>query len=258
MLGFEPDRLVEPAIAWKATALHLFCFADAQNEALAFAKPVYERLRANNIQPLPRYCDLNDYPSIVRNLRQVIAYESNSIVYLNAASGSKLFAMACAATAMLFESKMSGDGQLKLFYAKPKRYAKVSVTRPASEGFINNESIEVPIYHADLPDQTLIDALEVIGKNLGAEGELAYKEAYEKIYAKGILEPPGQYTSAKRKAKAEKAVKFVKFRNEIIMPLCEPSNPLIKICGVKKRRTIKLTVAGLHLLKIASDYGQQP
>jgi len=156
-LGFEHDRIVEPAVEYRADRVVLLDWLAADVERPAYHDDVVADLEAAGVAVDLRDCDLFDLYDSIGVIADVVTAEArpadetdvSNEVYVNLATGSKITAIAGMIACMV-----TGDAQP--YYVRAERYA--SGTEPVGYGM--ELAIDLPTYPMDRPDHQQIATLD--------------------------------------------------------------------------------------------------
>jgi len=231
-VGFEIDRIVLPAKEMKADKIWLLVH-DKPNEdkATPFVEKIQKQLKKTNIKVVKEYHDRLDLFQIIKTVKKIIEIEKENHVYVNLASGSKIQAIACMMTCMMFNEKKN----VIPFYAEAKDYLGFSGEQ-LSTGIKN--ITEVPTYEIKTPEQRHIDALRIIKEN---SGKITKKEMAELADTNGLISVNAEkenYTQAR----------FASLDQNILQPLLERWH-FIEIEKIGRTRWIKITQEGNNAAK---------
>jgi len=228
-VGFEIDRIVLPAKEMKADKIWLLVH-DKPNEdkATPFVEKIQKQLKKANIKVVKEYHDRLDLFQIIKTVKKIIETEKENNVYVNLASGSKIQAIACMMTCMMYNKLKN----VVPFYAEAKDYLGFSGEQ-LSTGIKN--ITEVPTYEIKTPEQRHIDALRIIKEN---DGKITKKEMAELADSNGLISVNAEkenYTQAR----------FASLDQNILQPLLERWN-FIEIEKIGRNRWIKITQEGIN------------
>jgi len=231
-VGFEIDRIVLPAKEMKADKIWLLVH-DKPNEdkATPFVEKIQKQLKKEKIKVVKEHHDRLDLFQIIKTVKKIIETEKENNVYVNLASGSKIQAIACMMTCMMYNKLKN----VVPFYAEAKDYLGFS-GKQLSTGIKN--ITEVPTYEIKTPEQRHIDALRIIKEN---GGKITKKEMAELADTNGLISVNAEkenYTQAR----------FTSLDQNIIQPLLEKWK-FIDVDKVGRTRWIKITQEGINATK---------
>ncbi|GAB6862798.1 DUF6293 family protein [Haloplanus litoreus] len=167
-LGFEHDRIVEPAVEYRADRVILLDWIADDIERPAYHDDVVADLDAAGVDVDRRDCDLFDLYDSIAVVAEIATRESApddeddvaNEVYVNLATGSKITAIGGMIACMV-------TGAARPYYVRAERYA--SGTEPVGYGM--ELAIDLPTYPMDRPDRQQIAVLARL-----AEGACSKKE----------------------------------------------------------------------------------
>ncbi|AZH24632.1 HFX_2341 family transcriptional regulator domain-containing protein [Haloplanus aerogenes] len=168
-LGFEHDRIVEPAREYRADRVILLDWLADDIERPAYHDDVLADLDAAGIDAERRDCDLFDLYDSIAVIAEIVTDEATpddaddvaNDVYVNLATGSKITAIGGMIACMV-------TGAATPYYVRAERYA--SGTEPVGYGM--ELAIDLPTYPMDRPDYQQIAVLD----RLADEGPCSKKE----------------------------------------------------------------------------------
>ena len=151
-LGFEHDRVVEPAKRLKADRLILLEWGEGDRPP--FFEELYTAIEEAGIEREIRSCDIFDMYEVVRVTAKEVRRRENDDVYVNIATGSKISAIGCMIACMASDATP--------YYVVPEGYTERETdgTTPVSYGVKNIK--QLPAYPIDAPDEQLIYVMEYI------------------------------------------------------------------------------------------------
>ena len=105
-VGFEIDRIVDPAIEDKADIVYLILHKNKnEDKAASFADKITSKLNKKRISVRHVYADRFDLFEIIKEIKQIIESDRKSEFLINVASGSKIHAIACMMALMIFDDR---------------------------------------------------------------------------------------------------------------------------------------------------------
>jgi hypothetical protein len=156
-LGFEHDRIVEPAIEYRADRVILLDWIADDIERPAYHDDVLADLDAAGITTECRDCELFDLYGSIAVIADIVTAEATpddgadiaNDVYVNLATGSKITAIAGMIACMV-------TGDATPYYVRAERYA--SGTEPVGYGM--ELAIDLPTYPMERPDRQQVAVLD--------------------------------------------------------------------------------------------------
>lgn len=156
-LGFEHDRIVEPAIEYCADRVILLDWIADDIERPPYHADVFADLDAAGIEVERRDCELFDLYDSIAVIAEIATAEATSDdeddvgndVYVNLATGSKITAIGGMIACMV-------TGNASPYYVRAERYA--SGAEPVGYGM--ELVIDLPTYPMDRPDRQQIAVLD--------------------------------------------------------------------------------------------------
>ena len=210
-VGFEIDRIVEPAIEDKADEVYLILHDNrSEDKATEFADKIVKKLQRRKIKVDFLYANRFDLFEIIRQIKELIMKDRQQEYLINVASGSKIHAIACMMALMIFDDRTN----LKPFYAVPKKYHIFDSEEQQTYGV--KEIEELPTYRIQTPSKNLIEILTIIK-------EMINKSPNRKITKKELvttLEDLGKIETNKQSENYRMA-KYTILDKKVIKPLKE-------------------------------------
>jgi hypothetical protein len=168
-LGFEHDRIVEPAVTYRADRVILLDWLAADVERPAYHDDVLADLEAADIDVERRDCELFDLYESIAVIAEIATRESTpdgagdvgNEVYVNLATGSKITAIGGMIACMV-------TGAASPYYVRAERYA--SGSEPVGYGM--ELAIDLPTYPMDRPDRQQIAVLDRLVEGACSKREL--------------------------------------------------------------------------------------
>lgn len=154
-IGFEVDRIVEPAISLQADRVWLIVEENATEEkARKFIKKVTAALKKEKIEVKCEKVSRDDLFDNLRGILKIFEEEKTNEIHVNVSAGSKIQAIAGMMISMMFEEYGATP-----YYVEPAKYGKTP-SYPQSSGV--KCIVDLPKYVMQKPDPTLIEALKII------------------------------------------------------------------------------------------------
>jgi peroxiredoxin family protein len=156
-VGFEVDRIVIPAVEYKADVVYLVMHSNInEDKANVFADKITAQLKKKRIKVIPAYANRFDMFEIIKVIKEIIVENRKSEFLINVASGSKIHAIACMLAISIFDDREN----LTPFYAIPKKYHTFEKSEQQTYGVADVH--ELPTYRIKTPDKELLEALTVL------------------------------------------------------------------------------------------------
>jgi hypothetical protein len=229
-VGYEIDRIVLPAKKMKADKVFLLVHENpSEDKATKFYDAIDKKLQKSNIETEKVYHNRLDLFQIIKSVKQLIESQSDDLIYVNLASGSKIQSVGCMMACQLFNDKEN----VSPYYVEAKEYTGFS-GEPISKGI--KEIQGVPTFEIQKPDERLIQALKIIKEN---DGRLSKKEMARLCLDKKLITIH---------AENESQATFASLDQNIISPL-EKKWGFIKIEKIGRTRWIKITDEGINVAK---------
>ncbi len=229
-VGYEIDRIVLPAKKMKADKVFLLVHENpSEDKATKFYDAIDKKLQKSNIETEKVYHNRLDLFQIIKSVKQLIESQSDDLIYVNLASGSKIQSVGCMMACQLFNDREN----VSPYYVEAKEYTGFS-GEPISKGI--KEIQGVPTFEIQKPDERLIQALKIIKEN---DGRLSKKEM-----ARLCLESKLITIHAENESQAT----FASLDQNIISPL-EKKWGFISVEKIGRTRWIKITDEGINVAK---------
>lgn len=229
-VGFEVDRIVIPLRQKKADRLWLLVHTNAAlDQSGSYVAKIESECKSLGVEVKRQQADRMNLFEMIREIKQIIKKETNNLVYVNVASGSKIQAIACMMACMMLKK----HDNLKPFYAIPEGYAALE-GKPQSFGV--KDMVSLPVYEMQTPKPMLLQALRIVA-------EYKNQRITKKDMAQ-IAEDRGLISVAAEKSNHSQ-VRFASLQNNIIDPL-ENQWKFIKVEKIGRNRWITITDEGLH------------
>ncbi len=158
-VGFEVDRIVEPAVEYKADKVYLLVHDNKkEDKATTYIENVIKELKQNKIQSEKVLVNWRDVESITKAARKLLLKLQNDDVFVNIASGSKTHAIALDRAIMTL-----GDDQKNIteFYAESKAYEGFKPGKKQLSVGVK-EIKEIPKRQMVLPEGNDLIALKIL------------------------------------------------------------------------------------------------
>ena len=210
-VGFEIDRIVEPAIEDKADLVYLILHKNkSEDKATSFADIITKKLNKKRISVQNVYADRFDLFEIIKEIKQIIERDRKQEYLINVASGSKIHSIACMMALMIFDDRSN----LKPFYAIPKKYHSFELSEQQTYGV--EEIQELPTYRIQTPSKSLIKILTVIKGmiNKSNNKQITKKELVAELEDLGLIE-------TNKESENHKMAKYTTLDKKVIKPLKE-------------------------------------
>ena len=226
-VGYEIDRVVLPAKKMRADKVFLLVHENpSQDKATKFYDSIDKKLQKLNIETEKVYHNRLDLFQIIKSVKQLIESQSNDLIYVNLASGSKIQSVGCMMACQLFNDKEN----VSPYYVEAKEYTGFS-GEAISKGI--KEIQAVPSYEIKKPEPKLIQALKIIKES---NGKLSKKEM-----ARICLDEKLITINAGNESQAT----FASLDQNIISPL-EKKWGFIEVEKIGRTRWIKITDEGIN------------
>ncbi len=232
-IGYEIDRVVLPAKQEKADRVWLLLHENkSDDKAGPFVTKITKQLEKLNIEIKEEYHDRRDLFKIIRAVKNIIEQEKENEIYVNLASGSKIQAIGTMMACMMFNDKEN----IHPFYVEAENYPGFDEKQPLSTGIKDIQN--VPPYSIKIPEEKLIQALEIIKNN---NGKLTKKEMAKIAEENKIITVNAQ-------EKNHSMARFASLDKNIIQPL-EEQWKFIKVEKIGRNRWINLTQEGKNAIE---------
>jgi hypothetical protein len=230
-VGFEIDRITEPAIRMKSDRLWVVA-NKGKDQAEGFIEEIQRILSQEKIEIKSRTADIRDLYDVLHTMRMIIEEESNNDIFINVSSGTKIESIA----GMLASSIFHNLTRITPYYVIPDHYTddKPVVTRPISSGF--RSILYLPDYHIARPRQELIDMLKIINDSQG--GKISKRHLIETASDKKLIVAHGKHITQSL---------YASLNTNYLEKL--KSLSLINEDKGRRSRTISITDAGRNMLK---------
>ena len=158
-VGFEVDRIVEPAVKYKADKVYLLVHNNKkEDKATPYIENVIKELKQNKIESEKVLVNWRDVESITKEARNLLMKLEDDDVFVNIASGSKTHAIALDRAIMSL-----GDDQKNIteFYAESKAYEGFKPGKKQLSVGVK-EIKEIPKRQMVLPEGNLLSTLKIL------------------------------------------------------------------------------------------------
>jgi len=232
-VGYEIDRIVLPAKQEKADRVWLLLHENkSEDKAGPFITKITKQLTKLGIEIKQEDHDRRDLFKIIRAVKNIIEQEEGNEIYVNLASGSKIQAIGTMMACMMFNE----NENIHPFYVEAKNYPGFEGKQPLSTGIKDIQN--VPPYSIKIPEEKLIQALEIIKEN---NGKLTKKEMARIAESNKIITVNAQ-------EKNHSMARFASLDKNIIQPLKDQWK-FIDVEKIGRNRWIKLTQEGKNAIE---------
>ena len=159
-VGFEVDRIVLPAIRYKADKVYLLVHNDkSEDKAGDYILRVIKELKAAKIETEKVFVNWRDVESITKEARKLFLSLSDNDIYVNVSSGSKNHSIALDRAIMTLDRDQQTN--IHEFYAESESYEGFKPgNSQLSKGV--RETKEIPKRQMVLPGKRLLGAMIII------------------------------------------------------------------------------------------------
>jgi hypothetical protein len=232
-VGYEIDRVVLPAKQEKADRVWLLLHENKnEDKSGPFTTKITNQLEKLGIEVKQEEHNRRDLFNIIRSIKNIIEKEKENEIFVNLASGSKIQAIGTMMACMMFNNNKN----IHPFYVEAKTYRGVDVKQSISTGIKDIQ--DVPPYSIKIPEEKLIQALEIIKEN---NGKITKKEMAEISEEKNIITVNAQEEN-------HSMARFASLDKNIIQPL-EEQWKFIHIEKIGRNRWITLTQEGKNAIE---------
>ncbi|MBS3925683.1 MAG: hypothetical protein KGZ34_03190 [Nitrosarchaeum sp.] len=232
-VGYEIDRVVLPAKQEKADRVWLLLHENKnEDKSGPFTTKITNQLEKLGIEVKQEEHNRRDLFQIIRVIKNIIEKEKGNEIYVNLASGSKIQAVGTMMACMMFNDNKN----IHPFYVEAKTYRGVDAKQPVSTGIKDIQ--DVPPYSIKIPEEKLIQALEIIKEN---NGKITKKEMAEISEEKNIITVNAQEEN-------HSMARFASLDKNIIQPL-EAQWKFIHIEKIGRNRWITFTQEGKNAIE---------
>ena len=156
-VGFEVDRIVEPAITYEADMVYLLIHNNkADDKAGPYVERIIEQLKKEKIEIKKVFADWRDVESITKEARKLFLSLSGNNIYVNIASGSKNHAIALDRAIMT----LSDQSNITEFYAESEAYEGFKPGKQQLSKGVRDVK-DIPKRKMVLPDRKLLGAMTI-------------------------------------------------------------------------------------------------
>ena len=160
-VGFEVDRIVEPAVEYKADKVYLLVHDNnEEDKASPYVKRVIEELEKNKIKSEKVLANWRDVESITKAARKLINDLNEDEIFINISSGSKIHAIALDRTIMT----LPDQSNITEFYAESKAYEGFKPGKKQLSVGVK-ETKEIPKRKMVLPKEKSLETLIIINES---------------------------------------------------------------------------------------------
>ena len=159
-VGFEVDRIVLPAIQYKADKVYLLVHNNkSEDKAGDYISRVIKELKAAKIETEKVFVNWRDVESITKEARKLFLSLSDNDIYVNVSSGSKNHSIALDRAIMTLDRDQQTN--IHEFYAESESYMGF---KPGGDQLSKGvrEIKEIPKRKMVLPGKRLLDAMIII------------------------------------------------------------------------------------------------
>jgi hypothetical protein len=232
-IGYEIDRVVLPAKQEKADRVWLLLHENkSDDKAGPFVTKITKQLEKLGIETKQEDHDRRDLFKIIRAVKNIIKQEQGNEIYVNLASGSKIQAIGTMMACMMFND----NENIHPFYVEAENYPGFDEKQPLSTGIKDIQ--DVPPYSIKIPEEKLIQALQIIKEK---NGKLTKKEMAQIAEKNKIITVNAQ-------EKNHSMARFASLDKNIIQPL-EEQWKFIKVKKIGRNRWINLTQEGKNAIE---------
>ena len=160
-VGFEVDRIVEPAVEYKADKVYLLVHDNnEEDKASPYIERVIEELEKNKIKSEKVLANWRDVESITKAARKLINDLNEDEIFINISSGSKIHAIALDRTIMT----LPDQSNITEFYAESKAYEGFKPGKKQLSVGVK-ETKEIPKRKMVLPKEKSLETLIIINES---------------------------------------------------------------------------------------------
>jgi len=233
-VGFEIDRIVLPAVEYKADLIYLIVHDNLSNDkARKYHLDIQKILKKKKIKSETIYADRFRLFDIIRAVKEIIVNHREDDLHINVASGSKIHAIGCMMACMMFDDRKN----IHPFYPQAKEYPAYKGNEQQTYGV--EEIYGLPTYQLLTPNKDLIEVLKIIKENGGRIQKKVLAEIAEQRKILNINAREENHSQAR----------FASLDKKLIQPLMHTWN-FIEEEKIGKNRWISFTDDG----KNASEF----
>lgn len=158
-LGYEHDRVVKPAIEYKADRVYLLEHDELDSEKPKYHSTLKQELRDAGVTVQSARCDIFDLYTVLGRVAEIITAHTNDEVYVNLSTGSKISAIGGMIACMVTRE----SANVTPYYVRAEGYTpdeKEGDETPVSFGMAAIS--ELPTYPIQGPSQEEILMLQYI------------------------------------------------------------------------------------------------
>ena len=183
-VGFEIDRVVLPAVKYKADIVYLLVHDNVSSDkSTKYAEKTQQELKKKKITTEIVHANRTNLMEIVRTVKELILKHRKSEIFINVASGSKIHAIGCMMGCMIFDNRKN----LHPYYAEAEKYPAYKDYQQQTYGV--KEIHALPTYQMQTPKPELLEALAIIKANPGIrKSELAENAIKKKLITVNSVE----------------------------------------------------------------------
>lgn len=243
-LGYEHDRVVEPAIEYKADCVYLLEHDESDSEKPEYHAILTEELRDSGITVRSVQCDIFDLYTVLGQVAEIITAHENDEVYVNLSTGSKISAIGGMIACMVTRESVN----VTPYYVRAEGYTPDDEDKDETPVSFGMAAIsELPTYPIEGPSREEITMLQYI----------AVEQAITK---KQLIRHARQVVDRFRRNAEEKDIQidddpymgeYRLLDTHILDPLVE--RECIEITEVGRSKEITITEEGQNTLR-AFDY----
>ena len=157
-VGFEVDRIVEPAVEYKADKVYLLVHDNKEEDkASPYIERVIQELKKHKIKSEKVLANWRDVESITKAARKLINDLKEDEIFVNISSGSKIHAIALDRTIMT----LPDQSNITEFYAESKAYEGFKPGKKQLSVGVK-ETKEIPKRKMVLPKENSLETLIII------------------------------------------------------------------------------------------------
>jgi len=228
-LGYEHDRILEPARSYDADEVYLL--ASEQDDAgAAYHETLAEELAAGGTEVTWKRVDLDDVYDVLGVVTTITAEHSEDIVRVNVASGAKLADIGCAMACMATDATA--------YYVHPEEHGPPLEEEPLTAGVADVEVL--PSYPVETPTTDQVAVLDYVQEATTA----AYTPKKSDLIE--FSETEGLSYMVEADPANDKA-KFALLNTHIVEPLVERGYLAVESVGRQKQ--VSLTETGENALR---------
>jgi hypothetical protein len=229
-LGFEYDRILEPARRYGADVVYLLAHEGGPRPA--YHDRLIEELAADGIEVETRSVDLMDVYDVLGAVTTIAAGHDGDDVRVNVSSGNALSAVGATIACM----DVSTDATA--YYVHPEARAHDGAAAPRTSGYASDDTL--PTYPIDSPTPDQVAVLRYLGEATTAAYTPKKKDVIDHAKEVGLPflvdNPP-----------ANRQGEFRRLNASVIDPLLDDG--LIEVRSVGRRKEVTVTDRGEQALR---------